>query len=71
MRDFNRHDKYPDFDAIEDIEPLAMQQNWCIIRTSKLMPTLWFMQDAGRKIWELTSDDEYISWVKWEHNILT
>lgn len=71
MRDFNRHDKYPDFDAIEDIEPLAMQQSWCIIRTSKLMPTLWFMQDAGWKIWELTSDDEYISWVKWEHNILT
>lgn len=71
MRDFNRREKYGDFDAIEDIEPIAMQQNWCIIRTGKLMPTLWFMQDAGWKIWELTPDDEYISWVKFERNILT
>ena len=71
MRDFNRREKYDDFDAIEDIEPIVMQQNWCIIRTGKLMPTLWFMQDAGWKIWELTPDDEYISWVKFERNILT
>jgi hypothetical protein len=35
------------------------------------MPTLWFMQDAGRRIWELMPDDEYISWVKFETNILT
>jgi hypothetical protein len=61
MKDFNWRDKYSDFDAIEDIEVLACQPNWCIIRTRKLMPTLWFMQGAGRKIWELTSDDEYIS----------
>jgi len=24
---------FNDFDPIEDIEPLAMQSNWCIIRT--------------------------------------
>ena len=24
---------FSDFDPIEDIEPLAMQSNWCIIRT--------------------------------------
>ena len=35
------------------------------------MPTLWFMQDAGWKIWSMESDDEYISWVKFEKNILT
>ena len=26
-------DKYPDFDELEDIETLAMQENWCMIRT--------------------------------------
>jgi hypothetical protein len=46
MKDFNWKEKYDDFDAIEDIEPLAMQKEWCIVRTRKLMPTLWFMQDA-------------------------
>ena len=69
MTDFN--EKYPDFDAIEDIEPLAMQKNWCVVRTRKLMPTLWFMQNAWRKIWELVPDDEYVSWVRLEANILT
>ena len=69
--DFNRQDKYDDFDAIEDIEPLAMQSNWCQVRTRKLMPTLRFMQDAWRKLWELVPDDEYISGVKFEANILT
>ena len=53
--------RFSDFDPIEDIEPLAMQENWCMIRTSKLMPTLFFMQRAGWKIWEIISDDEYIS----------
>lgn len=71
MRDFNWKEKYDDFDALEDIEPLAMQSNWCIVRTRKLMPTLWFMQDAGRKIWSLEPDDEYISGIKFEANILT
>lgn len=71
MKDFNYRDKYPDFDEIEDIEVLAMQPTWCMIRTGKLMPTLWFMQQAWRHIWELTPDDEYISWVRFEKNILT
>lgn len=69
MTNFN--EKYPDFDPIEDIEPLAIQENWCQVRTWKLMPTLWFMQNAGWKIWELVPDDEYISWVRLEYNILT
>lgn len=71
MKNFNWRDKYDDFDELEDIETLAMQENWCMIRTWKLMPTLWFMQDAGRKILELIPDDIYISWVKFEKNILT
>ena len=62
---------FSDFDPIEDIEPLAMQQNWCMVRTRKLMPTMFFMQRAGRKIWELIPDDEYISGIKFETNILT
>ena len=64
-------EKYEDFDPMEDIQPLAMQSNWCQIRTWKLMPTLWFMQRAWRKLWELVPDDEYISGVKFEANILT
>lgn len=64
-------DKYSDFSPIEDIEPLAMKSNWCQIRTWKLMPTMFFMQRAWRKLWELVPDDEYISWVRLEYNILT
>lgn len=71
MKSFNWEEKYDDFDAIEDIEPIAMQKDWCIIRTRKLTPTLWFMQDAGWKIWSLEPDDEYISGVKFEANVLT
>ena len=71
MTDFNWREKYDDFDALEDIEVLAEQQNWCMIRTRKLMPTLRFMQDAGRKIRELIPDDEYISGIKFKTNILT
>jgi hypothetical protein len=41
-----------------------------MVRTRKLMPTLWFMQEAWWKIWELIPDEEYISWVKMEANIL-
>lgn len=63
--------RFSDFDPIEDIEPLAMQETWCIVRTGKLRPTLWFMQRAWWKIWSMESDDEYISWVKFEKNILT
>lgn len=32
------------FDPIEDIEVLAKQETWCVIRTEKLLPTLQFMQ---------------------------
>ena len=71
MKDFNWRDKYSDFDEMEDIQILAYQPNWCMVRTRKLMPTLWFMQDAWRRIWELISDDEYVSWIKFEANILT
>lgn len=71
MTNFNRREKYDDFDALEDIEVLAEQNNWCMIRTWKLMPTLRFMQDAGRKIREIIPDDQYISGVKFEKNILT
>lgn len=71
MTDFNWREKYDDFEPLEDIEVLAMQETWCSIRTWKLMPTLWFMQEAWWKIRELNSDDEYISWVKFEKNILT
>lgn len=63
--------RFSDFDPIEDIEPLAMQDNWCMIRTWKLMPTLWFMQRAWWRIWDLMPDDEYISWIRFEKNILT
>lgn len=71
MLEMDYSQKYEDFDVIEDVEVLAMQKNWCQIRTGKLMPTLWFMQNAWRKIWELVPDDEYISWVRFEKNILT
>ena len=72
MRNFNWREKYTDFDELEDIETLAMQKNWCMIRTIKLMPTLWFMQDAWRKIWELTPDDEYDKYgIRYKYNILT
>ena len=33
MRDFKWRDKYNDFDVLEDVETLAMQENWCMIRT--------------------------------------
>ena len=69
MKDFN--ERYEDFDPIEDIEVLAQQEKRCMVRTWKLTPTLFFMQNAGRRIWELTPDDEYVSGVRFEKNILT
>ena len=60
-----------DFDPIEDVQVLAQQESWCMVRTSKLRPTLQFMQNAGWKIWEIIPDDEYISWIRFETNILT
>lgn len=70
MKDFNWREKYEDFNAIEMIEVLVSEPTWCMVRTRALMPTLWFMQEAWRKIWELIPDDEYISWIKFEANIL-
>lgn len=46
-----------DFNAIDSIEVLAMQETWCIIRTNELLPTLQFMQQCWWHIWELTPDD--------------
>lgn len=63
--------RFNDFDPIEDIEVLASQKNWCMIRTWKLIPTLFFMQRAGRNLWELVPDDENVLWIPLEHNILT
>ena len=72
MKNFNWREKYDDFDELQDIETLAFQKNWCMIRTHKLMPTLWFMQDAWRKIWELIPDDEYDKYgIRYSYNILT
>lgn len=50
------------FDPIEDIELLSHQENWCVVRTEKLLPTLNFMQQTGWKIWELIPDDEFTEW---------
>lgn len=58
---------FSDFDAIEDIETLSMQERLCIVRTTKLMPTLLFMQISWRRLWELQPDDS--EWI--EANILT
>ena len=33
-----------EFDPFEDIQFLARQENMCIVRTPKLLPTLQFMQ---------------------------
>ena len=56
-----------EFDPFEDIQFLARQENMCIVRTPKLLPTLQFMQRTWWKLWELLPDDE---WWK-EYNILT
>lgn len=63
--DFN--ERYPDFDAIDDIEVLTQTNNLCVVRTGKLMPTLFFMQELWWRIWELLPDDEDGV----EYNILT
>ena len=58
------------FNPFEDIETLSHKDNLCIIRTWKLLDTMKFMQDAWWKLWELQADDEYVSWVPIERNIL-
>ena len=37
---------YMEFDPLEDIEVLAQQPTWCIVRTWRLFDTLKFMQAA-------------------------
>ena len=56
-----------EFEPIDDIQMLASLSNLCVVRTAKLLPTLQFMQECGRKLWELIPDDERES----EFNILT
>lgn len=57
MRDFN----------MDMVEILSQTENTLIVRTADLIPTLQFMQSIGRKLWELTPDDEW----EMEFNILT
>ena len=67
----NSERDYMVFDPLEDIEILAQQPNWCMVRTWRLLDTLKFMQDAWWKLWELQADDEIVAWIKMERNILT
>lgn len=61
-----------DFDPIEDIETLAGNEKWNIIRTSKLLPTMLFMQRAWWRLYEINPDDEYDRLLgRVEYNILT
>lgn len=46
------------FNPMEDIEILTSHSNVMLIRTSNLLPTLTFMQQAGRHLQELIPDDE-------------
>ena len=52
---------------MEEIETYMMTERACIIRTSNLLPTLQFMQECWRRLWELLPDDEW----EFEFNILT
>lgn len=47
-----------DFNEIDDIEVLSMQEKRCMVRTFKLLPTLLFMQSTWWRLWELQPDDE-------------
>lgn len=47
-----------DFDPMEDIQTLTSHSNLCVIRTCKLLPTLQFMQEHERRLWEIQPDDE-------------
>jgi hypothetical protein len=57
--DYDQEINHSNFDPIADIQILAQQENWCMVRTEKLLPTLRFMQQIGWKIWELIPDDEF------------
>lgn len=64
--------RFNDFDPLEDIEVLAQQERFCIVRTRKLTPTMFFMQRAWWKIRTLEPDDEYDKYgIRYEYNILT
>ena len=57
--DYEYETNHSSFDPMEDIEFITHQENWCMVRTEKLLPTLKFMQQTGWKIWELIPDDEF------------
>lgn len=65
MKSFS--EKHPDFDVFQDMEILAEEPTWCIIRTYKLLETLMFMQENNWKLYDLLPDDEW----DMEYNILT
>lgn len=46
------------FNPMEDLEILTSHSNLMVIRTSNLLPTLTFMQQAGWHLQELIPDDE-------------
>lgn len=46
------------FDPIDDIEVLSQQNNLCMVRTEKLLPTLFFMQRAWWRLYEMHWDDK-------------
>ena len=57
------------FDPIEDIQILTSLSNIYVVRTEKLLPTLFFMQKLGWKLWELQADDrvnEFGELIEWE-----
>ena len=56
-----------EFDPMEDMQTLTSHSNLFVVRTAKLLPTLQFMQENWRKLWELIPDDENGV----EYNILT
>lgn len=65
MKNFN--ERYPDFDAFQDMDILAEKPSRCMIRTYKLLAVLLFMQEYWRRLFELLPDDEW----QFEYNILT
>lgn len=48
-----------DFNPMEDMEMLSSTDRMCIIRTTNLLPTLFFMQWAWWRLYEMHSDDRW------------
>lgn len=46
QKDWSQNLSNEEFDPLEDIEVLAQQPTWCIVRTWRLFDTLKFMQNA-------------------------